>query len=139
MFRKKDEQKLESFVGGSSSFKGNLSTKGTLRIDGEFDGEIDTDWLIVGEKGRVTGNVQAMCIIVGGCIDGNLRAKETVEIKPNGQVNGDIFTAKLSVHEGGVLNGKTSMQGSEVAEVTQYQKVKTAEIGGNEILSLTNP
>lgn len=122
---KRDEQKLESFIGGNSSFKGNINTKGTLRIDGGFAGEIETDWLIVGEKGRVTGNVQAKCIIVGGCIDGNLHAKETVEIKSKGQVNGDIFTSKLLVHEGGVLNGNTTMQGGEGAKIVEFQKEKS--------------
>ncbi len=138
MFKKKVEQKLDSFVGGSSSFRGNISTKGTLRIDGEFTGEIEVDWLIVGEKGLVTGNVQAMSIIVGGCINGNLRAKETVEIKSNGRVNGDIFTAKLSVHEGGILNGNTSMQGGEASIIMEFQKDKAVGIRENEMLSLTD-
>ncbi len=119
---KKDEQKLESFIGGSSSFKGNICIKGTLRIDGEFSGEIEADWIVVGENGRVTGNVQAKCMIIGGYIGGNLRAKETVEIKSKGQVNGDICTAKLSVHEGGVLNGNTAMQGGEGAKIAEFQK-----------------
>ena len=121
---KKNDPKLETFIGSNSSLKGNIRTQGTLRIDGTCEGEIEADWIIVGETGRLTGNAQAKCIIVGGCIDGNLKAEETVEIKSKGQVNGDISTAKLLVHDGGILNGKTSMLNGEVVKMLEFQREK---------------
>lgn len=44
----RNKEKLESFVGINSNFKGDMDTKGTLRIDGTMDGNVTTDWVILG-------------------------------------------------------------------------------------------
>jgi cytoskeletal protein CcmA (bactofilin family) len=109
MFQKKNNEKLESFIGANSSFKGDIQTKGTLRIDGTVEGNIDTDWLIIGEKGSLIGDVRANGVIVGGKIEGMVNAKEIIEIKGKGEITGDINTPKLSVSEGAILNGRATM------------------------------
>jgi cytoskeletal protein CcmA (bactofilin family) len=119
MFHKNTE-KLESLIGANSSFKGDIDTKGTLRIDGSIEGNVNADWVILGEKSSIKGDVSARGIIVGGKIEGNLRAKEIVEIKPKGQVYGDIYTSKLTVIEGGIFEGKSSML-KEETKVVEFQ------------------
>jgi cytoskeletal protein CcmA (bactofilin family) len=109
MFSKKDGEKLEALIGANTSFKGDIATKGTLRIDGTLEGNAQADWLIIGEKGRMAGNAAARGVIVGGKLEGNITAKETVEIKAKGNVHGDVYTPKLSVMEGGLINGRTNM------------------------------
>ncbi|MEC4676970.1 MAG: polymer-forming cytoskeletal protein [Nitrospirota bacterium] len=96
MFHKNTE-KLESLIGVNSRFKGEIDTKGTVRIDGYVEGNITADWVIIAEKSHVKGNIHSRGIVVGGRIEGNLHAKEIVELKNKGQVNGEIFTAKLTV------------------------------------------
>ncbi len=108
MFRRKSE-KLESFIGVNSTFKGEIDSKGTLRIDGNVDGNIKADWVILGEKANLRGNITAGGIIVGGKVEGNLMAKEIIEIKSKGQVFGDISTSKLTIAEGGRLDGRSTM------------------------------
>ena len=105
----RNTEKLESFIGSNTSFKGNIKTKGTIRIDGAFEGDVEADWVIVGDKARLTGNASARGIVVGGVVDGNLLAKELIEIRHKGQVKGDISTKKLVVSEGGVLEGRAMM------------------------------
>lgn len=109
MFSRRNNEKLESFIGVNSSFKGDIKTKGTLRIDGEFEGNVDSDWLIIGEKGLIKGDVRSNGVIVGGRIEGTVIAKEIIEVKGKGEITGDINTPKLTVSEGAVLNGKTNM------------------------------
>lgn len=120
----KNTEKLESFVGVNSSFKGDIRSKGTLRIDGSVDGNIEADWLILGEKATLKGDVSARGIIVGGRIEGNITAREILEIKAKGQVTGEIITARLTVHEGGILEGRTSMnrEGTNVVELPMKGK-----------------
>ncbi|MDP2167726.1 MAG: polymer-forming cytoskeletal protein [Thermodesulfovibrionales bacterium] len=110
----KNTEKLESFIGGGTQVKGDIKTKGTLRIDGTVEGNIEADWIILGDKSYFKGNASARGIVVGGIIDGNLVAKEIIEIKQKGQVRGDIVTAKLTVAEGGILEGRTAMRKDEV-------------------------
>lgn len=109
MFSRKNNEKLESFIGVNSSFKGDIKTKGTIRIDGNVEGNIDSDWVIIGEKGFLKGDVRANGVIVGGKIEGMVTAKEMIEIKGKGEITGDINTPRLSVLEGAILNGKTTM------------------------------
>ncbi|MBM4146347.1 MAG: polymer-forming cytoskeletal protein [Nitrospira sp.] len=122
MFHKNTE-KLESFIGANSNFKGDVDTKGTLRIDGAMEGNVNADWVLLGEKALLKGDVTARGIVVGGRIEGNLKAKEIVEIKAKGQVYGDVSTNKLTVVEGGLFDGKSSMA-KEETKVVEFQAKK---------------
>jgi len=127
MFAKNNDTKLESFIGKNSEFTGDVNTKGTIRIDGKLKGSVVADWVLVGEKAQITGNVNVGGLVVGGTVEGNVTAKEVVEIKQKGLVKGDIVTSKLLVIEGGVIDGRVSMlkDGSKIIELDQ-EKFKEA-------------
>lgn len=116
----RNKEKLESFVGINSNFKGDMDTKGTLRIDGTMDGNVTADWVILGEKAFHKGDITARGIIIGGKVEGNLKAKEIIEVKSKGQVSGDISTTKLSIFEGAVFNGKALMEKGE-SKIVEFQ------------------
>jgi cytoskeletal protein CcmA (bactofilin family) len=116
----KNTEKLESLIGANSSFKGDIDTKGTLRIDGNMEGNVNADWVILGEKAYIKGDITSRGIIVGGRVEGNLRAKETVEIRSKGRVSGDISTGKLTIIEGGMFDGRSFMQKGE-SKVVEFQ------------------
>jgi cytoskeletal protein CcmA (bactofilin family) len=122
MFNKNTE-KLESLIGANSNFKGDIDTKGTLRIDGSMEGSVNADWLILGEKALLKGDVTARGIVVGGRIEGNLKVKEIIEIKAKGQVYGDVSTSKLTVVEGGLFDGRSSMI-KEETKIVEFQAKK---------------
>lgn len=123
----RNTEKLESLVGANSSFKGDITTKGTLRIDGTVTGNVDSDWLVLGEKALLRGNITSRGVITGGRIEGDITAKEILEIKSKGQVIGDISTAKLVVSEGGILEGHAKMQREDSKLVEFHLKDRTAE------------
>jgi cytoskeletal protein CcmA (bactofilin family) len=119
----KNVEKLESFIGANSTFKGDIETKGTLRVDGVVEGSIVADWVVLGDKSHVKGDVTARGIVIGGRVDGNLKAKEIVEIKNKGQHFGEIFTSKLVIAEGGVFDGRSRMHHDE-AKVIELQAIQ---------------
>jgi cytoskeletal protein CcmA (bactofilin family) len=106
MMFSKDNEQSESFIGSGTEFQGELKVKGTLRVEGQFDGKVNAPIVILGETGVMKGEVSAKKIVIGGKVEGNLRVQETVEIKATGKVLGDIFTKKISVTEGAKINGK---------------------------------
>jgi cytoskeletal protein CcmA (bactofilin family) len=122
MFHKNTE-KLESFIGSNSVFKGNVETQGTLRIDGAVEGNISADWVVIGEKAHIKGDISARGIIVGGKIDGNLKAKEVIEVKNKGHVFGEIMSKKLVIAEGGIFEGKSLMTREDI-KVIEFQAVE---------------
>lgn len=125
----KNVEKLESFIGANSLFKGDVDTKGTLRVDGVVEGNIVADWVILGDKSHIKGDITARGIVVGGRIDGNIRAKEIIEIKNKGQMYGEIFTSKLVIAEGGILDGRTRMQQHEEAKVIEFHAIEKSKQG----------
>ncbi len=111
MFHKNTE-KLESLVGAESTFTGDITTKGTIRIDGTVEGNIQADWVVLGEKATVKGNVSSRGVVVGGRVEGNLSVSEICEIKNKGEIYGEIATPKLTIAEGAVFDGKSTMKKS---------------------------
>jgi len=127
----KETDKLETFLGMNSSLKGELNVRGTLRIDGTAEGQLDADYVILSETGEVKGEIKAKKILIGGKMDGNVRAQELVEIKSKGKVLGDIFTPKLAIIEGAELNGKVEMKKAEMKK--EESKVIELELKGREM------
>src|SRR2546430_14123513 len=81
--------------------KGNLKFSGELTFDGKIDGEIQTDGVLnLGDSATVNGNINAQSVIVRGKVNGNIVAKEKIELKTKTELFGDIRAAKLSVEEG---------------------------------------
>ena len=123
----KETDKLDTFLGVNSSFKGELIVRGTLRVDCPVEGLLNADNVILSESAQVKGEIKAKTIIIGGKVEGNVHAQELVEIKSKGKVFGDIFTPQLAVIEGAELNGKVAMK-KEEAKVIELE-LKGREMG----------
>lgn len=101
---------LNAFLGDGTSFKGNLTFEGTVRIDGKLEGEIFTkDTLVVGESATVKATVHAGILIVGGTVHGNITAEKKVELHATARLYGNISTPSLSIAEGVIFEGGCTM------------------------------
>lgn len=79
--REYDEQKITGFFDKDTEFKGDLSFKGSFRIDGFFKGTIVSDsMLVIGEQGKVEADIKAGYVVINGEIRGTIRAEDKVEI-----------------------------------------------------------
>lgn len=105
----KGEKTLATVIGPDSKVRGEIQSKGTVRIDGAFEGTVRADWLIVGESGLLLGEAISRGTVVAGKLQGTVHTGELTEITAKGQVLGEIFTRKLSVAEGGVFEGRSHM------------------------------
>ena len=122
MFRKREDtppdlspalsqSRVTSILGEGTSWKGEITGEGGIRIEGLFEGKIDLEGLIiVGLKGRVESDViKADTVIVGGSVRSNIQAKR-VEIRSTGRVWGDVSTVRFSTEEGAYLRGRIQME-----------------------------
>ncbi len=119
----KSSAKLETVVGADSTIKGELTIQGTVRVDGSVEGDIRADWVIVGETGRIRGNVKARAMVVGGRVDGNIEAEEIIELKEKAQVFGEICAAKLTMSEGALFDGQSCMKKKKETVKEQESKI----------------
>lgn len=109
MFSKR-QPKLDTIVGPESILKGDLASKGTVKVDGRVEGSVTADCLVIGEAGKLTGDVTVREIVVGGRVTGTIHATDGVDILRKGEVCGDIFAARLTIAEGGHFDGRSTMQ-----------------------------
>lgn len=96
--------------------KGSLKFSGELTFDGKLEGEIQTDGVLnLGDSATVNGNINAQSVVVRGKVNGNISAKEKIEIKAKTELFGDIRATKLVVEEGVTFVGKTEVNPNKVA------------------------
>src|SRR5947207_775890 len=96
-----------SILDAHISVTGDLETDGALRIDGRLEGSIHrADIIVIGEGASVVGDVTAREVIVGGAVTGNIFAAQRTELQSTGIVAGDIRSAAILIHEGGVVQGR---------------------------------
>jgi cytoskeletal protein CcmA (bactofilin family) len=103
----KKNNSMDSIIGANSIIKGEVEVKGTIRIDGRFEGIITADWVIVGKTGSIEGKVTASAVLVSGQIIGKVFSTDFVEIKQSGKMIGDIETDRIIILEGGRFEGKS--------------------------------
>ena len=116
----KGSQKLETIVGNDTHIAGKVSVKGTIRIDGIVEGDVHADWVVVGVSGKILGNTRTRGMVVGGSVEGNIEATETVEMREKGTMVGEIRAPKLAISEGAVFDGRARMK--DDAEPAELQE-----------------
>lgn len=101
---------INTLLGKGSRFEGKLTFEGTVRIDGEFTGEVfSDDILVVGRGGHLKADVEIGSLVIEGTVEGNIRAKRSVEIHSPGHVRGNIITPSLFMDRGVVFEGSCQM------------------------------
>jgi cytoskeletal protein CcmA (bactofilin family) len=110
-----DAREGMTLIGEEAFFHGALAVKGSLRVEGVFEGDIsDAVDVEVGARGRILGNVAAETVVIAGEVVGNVVASRSVELLAGARLAGDIRTPKLRIDEGVVFDGACAMsEGSE--------------------------
>src|SRR5262245_17357917 len=107
---------IHAYLGKGSRVSGKLNFEGTVRVDGQVEGEISAqDTLIVGERAVVTAHINGNTVIIRGKVTGDINARKRVEIRAPGRLFGNIVTPSLVIHDGVIFEGHCSMaSGAEV-------------------------
>lgn len=101
----------DSLFGHGGNLEGKVQCDTNLRIDGGFTGEIRCGGtLTIGEQGRVHASITAAEVIIAGKVFGDVTAKHGLILTSTGSLHGSAAAGKLSIMEGGVLNGLVEME-----------------------------
>jgi cytoskeletal protein CcmA (bactofilin family) len=105
-------------LGASLHVKGEISGNEDLLIDGSVEGlvQLDERKLTIGASAKVTADIIAREVVVYGTVKGNLRAKDRIEIKKDGSVNGDLTTARIMIEDGAYFKGSIEIDKTEQKE-----------------------
>jgi cytoskeletal protein CcmA (bactofilin family) len=92
-------------------FAGKLYCRGATRIGGTIEGEVIAEGLLIVEEDAViTASVKAEEIVVHGRVEGHINVHRKIEMCSTADVQADVATPNLIVHEGALFNGRTSMK-----------------------------
>ena len=130
------------YLAKGSKITGKLSFEGSVRIDGQVDGEISAnDAVVIGKTAVVTARqLMAASVVIAGKVSGDIIAAKRVEIHPTAQVVGKLTTPVLVVHDGALFEGHCTMnpEPKEDRKVTpiapkEERVIPQAAVAGNKL------
>ena len=96
-----------SFIGAEVTITGNISGNGDIHLDGSVDGDVTCNTLILGQSGRVRGNIIAEKATLGGSVDGTVNAT-TLTVEKSARISGDLAYDMVSIETGAQVDGRVS-------------------------------
>jgi len=102
---------ITALLGRGTYFEGKLDFEGRVRIDGGFRGQIRTTGvLIVGDGAEIEAEIEAGVLIVkGGSLQGNVSAKESIELYVPARVNGNLRAPEIFMDKGVQFSGSCTI------------------------------
>ncbi len=99
-----------NIIAAGTTITGDLKTAGVIRLNGSLTGNLETsEKLVIGQKGRVEGEVKCKNADIEGKISGTINVQELLSLKKTAEIEGDIVTKQLSVEPGAVFTGTCKM------------------------------
>ncbi len=126
MFGKKNPPPIKSLIADGTVVQGDLQFAEGLRLDGQVRGRLSAtedrpSILVIAEQAVVDGSVSADHIIVNGCVNGPVAARQMLELQPKARINGDVTYRNLEMHMGALVHGTLIPQlepAKEAAQIT---------------------
>jgi cytoskeletal protein CcmA (bactofilin family) len=116
-----------TIIGVGSSFRGTVMVGGTLRVEGELEGDVlSCERLEIGEHGVMRADIEVKEAVIAGRVYGNVRALGVLEMKAGAHVEGDISALTVIMEPGVFFTGRCTMldSGSSVEMGTDYSRVR---------------
>ena len=106
---------FESCIGKGTKVSGKLFFKAPTKIEGEVDGEITGEEIVIEAGAVVTARIAGKHISIAGNVSGEVVARERVELLPTARVRCSISTPSLALAEGAKFDGDCKMPRERVA------------------------
>ncbi|MGH8263184.1 MAG: bactofilin family protein [Steroidobacteraceae bacterium] len=102
---------ISTLIGAHTTVQGNLEFAGGCHVDGRVVGNVTTaagaqGFLSVSEQGAVEGSVEVAQVLLNGLVNGDILARERVELGPKARVMGNVQYAIIEMALGAEINGK---------------------------------
>jgi len=110
-------------IGPDTHIKGEMVFDSTARILGTFEGRIVAKGEVqIGEGAACKASVEGSNVIVDGVVEGDITARERVQLNTRARVIGDVTATTLVVAEGASFVGHCRVGGDAVSAAAQQPK-----------------
>lgn len=97
---------INTLVGEGSSLRGELAVQGFFRVDGDFSGRVQTRGrILISATGRAKGTLEGRDVVIAGLFKGDIAAEARVILLSSALVIGTIYSPRIQVEEGAILEG----------------------------------
>ena len=113
-----------SRISAGTVFNGEITSSNDIRIDGQFEGRIDSKGrLVVGERAVVNGDVICTNVDFSGTMSkGTFYVMDTLSLKAGCSVNGDLRFKRLQVDLDAKINGNLKVLNEKEFDQIAQQK-----------------
>jgi cytoskeletal protein CcmA (bactofilin family) len=94
-----------SILSEGFSFRGEISAKGAIHVEGSLNGQVQVDELTIGTKGQVEGVVTCSSLHIKGKFSGTATCSELI-VTSSAAVDGHVVYQTLSVQKGASIKGE---------------------------------
>lgn len=107
-------------LNANTKIEGTIQTADDFRLEGSLKGDfISTAKIVIGQTGKITGNIKAGNADIAGTIEGKLEINGILNLKSTGKIIGEVKTKKLVIEEGGIFDVKCDMSNGHNANQKQ--------------------
>ncbi len=108
-----DERSMDTVIAAAVEINGTVKSKGALRVDGKLEGELHCEQdAVIGKDAVIKGNISVQSVTVEGTVEGNITARDRVELKGEARMTGDLKAKRLVVQEGVTFVGRSDVNPS---------------------------
>jgi cytoskeletal protein CcmA (bactofilin family) len=103
-----------TYVSPPTRIVGKIAGKGAYVFAGTVEGDCDIDGsLTLAEGGRWKGSMTANDIVVGGSVEGDVVAREKMEVVATARVSGSLRGKSIAVAVGAIIQGDIKVASGE--------------------------
>ncbi len=104
---------VPSIISENTRLKGDIISDGIVHIDGQVEGDISCDELIIGVKGAVIGSVNANNLQLYGLLNGKASA-DNLFIAKSAKLIGDATHNTIAIEPGAYVDGHCMRMGAPI-------------------------
>lgn len=128
--------RISTLVGAESALRGDLTFSGGLHVEGRIVGNVVADagsdaMLTLSEQGVIEGEVRVPTMVLNGTVNGDVHARDRIELASRARVNGDVYYNLLEMAIGAEVNGKLVHVTEETNVVSQANPWPPTEAVGD--------
>jgi cytoskeletal protein CcmA (bactofilin family) len=123
--RVSDTNRQTTYIAASTKVTGTITGQGAYVFCGTVEGDCDIAGpLTLAEGGSWRGTMKAVDIIVAGTVEGDVVAKQRVEISGTARITGSLSGNSIAVAEGAIIEGEIKVTSGQ--PLTTFQEKRQA-------------
>ena len=121
---KTETDKGVTLIAKNTKLEGEVTFDNELYVYGQINGDVrgggDKATLIVGEQGRVKGDVRAPVVVINGEFEGTVFASDKVVLAEKARVSGTLCYKRIEMRVGARMDGQLVQQDEAGADVHAF-------------------